>query len=76
MISYINNGDFYRFVARDNNDGNRFYHAIQGGLDGDLVDYVRVDETLDVTIHQVTALHENGSFEYNPTPVDVHVVWS
>ncbi len=76
MKTYINDGRLYRFVARDKANHNRFYRVSQGGIRGDKVDYVRVDETLNVTIHKITEMHEDGSFDYNPEVVDLKVTWS
>lgn len=76
MKTYINDGRFYRFVARDKRNHNVFYRVSQGGSKGSIVDYVRVDETLNVTIHRITEMHEDGSFDYNPEILDINVTWS
>jgi hypothetical protein len=76
MNCYIADSRFYRFVARDKANHNRFYRVTQSGLKGEKVDYVRVDETLNVTIHKIVKMHEDGSFEYNPEPLDLKVTWS
>lgn len=76
MKIYINDGRFNRFVARDKDNHNVFYRVIQGGLRGDKVDYVRVDETLNVTIHKIVKMNEDGSFDYNPEVLDLNVTWS
>ncbi len=76
MNIYINDGRLNRFVARDKANHNVFYRATQGGIRGEKLDYVRVDETLNVTIHKIVKMNEDGSFEYNPEPLDLKVTWS
>jgi hypothetical protein len=76
MNIYINDGRFNRFVARDKANRKVFYRATQGGLRGDTVDYVRVDQTLNVTIHKIVKMYEDGSFDYNPEILDLKVTWS
>lgn len=73
-MTYVNDGNFDRFVAISP-DG-RCFHAIQGGLIGEEIDYVRVDESLDVEIREVLYKNEDGSYQVKETPFDVEVVWS
>jgi hypothetical protein len=76
MKTYINDGRYNRFVARDKVNHNVFYRVSQGGIRGSVVDYVRVDQTLNVTIHKIIDTHEDGSFDFNPEPLDLKVTWS
>lgn len=75
MTLYVNDGNFHRFVAIDKESG-AAYHAIQGGSEGDEVNYVRVDESLNVTVHSVVERRPDGSLKYDKRPLDILPVWS
>lgn len=73
---YTNDGRFERFVARDRANHKVFYHAIQGGLEGDEVNYVRVDESLNVDIFETTNYnHKNDRFDLG-RQWNVGVTWT
>lgn len=74
-VKYENDGNRLRFIAIDRQSG-KGYVAIQGGLTGQTVDYVRVDESLDVTIHSVIRQNADGSLSYDPRPLHLKVTWS
>lgn len=74
--TYVNDGTFDRFIARDKANPTVFYRVSQGGHKGCVCDYVRVDETLHVTIHKIIVMNDNESFQYDPNPIDINVTWT
>lgn len=75
-FTYVNDGNLDRFVARDKANPNVFYRVAQGGCKGHKCNYVRVDQTLNVTIHEIIAMGNNRSFQYDPNPINVNVTWT
>lgn len=77
-FTIVNDGNFYRYVARHRQTGH-LYPATQGGLPGDTVDYVRVDymgDLSDLTVHEATAPDKDGRIYYNRAVVPLRIVYS
>ena len=75
-MTYIVDRNAHRFVARDKANKRVFYPCYQSGLPGQQSNTVRVDESLNVTIHRVVQVLPNGQFRYDPAPLDYEVTWS
>lgn len=76
-MKYINDGTYNRFIARDKANPSKFYRVAQEGMiNGDPVDYVRVDETLNVTIHNILNERSDGTMMYEFSELDLAVTWS